>query len=101
MQQASGYTVVAEKINFYRFIAHFRMIHRGSFFAQLKTTAVRKLLPESWGFLTDHFDMAVLDNRGTGLNYPVQCDDYSFWNQDNFKLFPESEDEWRTNPCLG
>jgi len=51
LQQTSGYTVVAEKINFFRFISHFRMIHRGSFFAQLKTTTVRKLLPESWGFL--------------------------------------------------
>ncbi|EZF72770.1 hypothetical protein H105_05053 [Trichophyton soudanense CBS 452.61] len=51
LQQPSGYTVMAEKINFYRFISHFRMIHRGSFFAQLKTTTVRKLLPESWGFL--------------------------------------------------
>lgn len=51
LQQVSGYTVVAEKINFHRFIAHFRMVHRGSFFAELKTTTVRKLLPESWGFL--------------------------------------------------
>lgn len=51
LQQASGYTVVAEKINYLRFISHFRMVHRGSFFAQLKTTTVRKLLPESWGFL--------------------------------------------------
>ncbi|EMF13019.1 DNA-directed RNA polymerase I subunit beta [Sphaerulina musiva SO2202] len=51
LQQVSGFTVVAEKINFYRFISHFRMVHRGSFFAQLKTTTVRKLLPESWGFL--------------------------------------------------
>lgn len=51
LQQTSGFTVVAEKINFWRFIAHFRMVHRGSFFAQLKTTTVRKLLPESWGFL--------------------------------------------------
>lgn len=50
LQQATGYTVMAEKINFYRFISHFRMVHRGSFFAQLKTTTVRKLLPESWGF---------------------------------------------------
>ena len=49
LQQVSGYTVVAEKINFYRFLSHFRMIHRGSFFTQLKTTTVRKLLPESWG----------------------------------------------------
>jgi DNA-directed RNA polymerase I subunit RPA2 len=51
LQQTSGYTVMAEKINFYRFISHFRMVHRGSFFAQMKTTTVRKLLPESWGFL--------------------------------------------------
>ncbi|MCJ1227314.1 DNA-directed RNA polymerase I subunit RPA2 [Toensbergia leucococca] len=51
LQQTSGFVVVAEKINFYRFISHFRMVHRGSFFAQLKTTTVRKLLPESWGFL--------------------------------------------------
>ncbi|KAF2477842.1 beta and beta-prime subunits of DNA dependent RNA-polymerase [Lindgomyces ingoldianus] len=51
LQQTAGFTVVAEKINFYRFISHFRMVHRGAFFAQLKTTTVRKLLPESWGFL--------------------------------------------------
>ena len=51
LSQTSGFTIVAEKINFYRFISHFRMVHRGSFFAQLKTTTVRKLLPESWGFL--------------------------------------------------
>ena len=51
LQQTSGFTVVAEKINFLRFISHFRMIHRGAFFAQMKTTTVRKLLPESWGFL--------------------------------------------------
>lgn len=51
LQQVLGYTVVADKINFYRFLSQFRMVHRGSFFAQLKTTTVRKLLPESWGFL--------------------------------------------------
>ena len=51
LQQTSGFTIAAEKINFYRFISHFRMVHRGSFFAELKTTTVRKLLPESWGFL--------------------------------------------------
>lgn len=51
LQQTSGFTIVAEKVNFYRFISHFRMVHRGAYFAQMKTTTVRKLLPESWGFL--------------------------------------------------
>jgi DNA-directed RNA polymerase I subunit RPA2 len=51
LQQTSGYTIVAEKLNFYRYISHFRSVHRGSFFAELKTTTVRKLLPEAWGFL--------------------------------------------------
>ena len=51
LQQASGYTIIAEKLNFLRYIAHYRSIHRGAFFAELKTTTVRKLLPESWGFL--------------------------------------------------
>ncbi|PHH73098.1 hypothetical protein CDD82_5659 [Ophiocordyceps australis] len=51
LSQTSGFSVVAEKLNFLRFISHFRAVHRGAFFAQLKTTTVRKLLPESWGFL--------------------------------------------------
>jgi DNA-directed RNA polymerase I subunit RPA2 len=49
LQQASGFTIVAEKLNWYRFISHFRSVHRGAFFAELKTTTVRKLLPEAWG----------------------------------------------------
>lgn len=51
LQQVSGYTIIAEKLNFFRYVAHFRSIHRGAFFAELKTTTVRKLLPESWGFM--------------------------------------------------
>lgn len=51
LMQSSGYTMIAERLNFYRYISHFRSVHRGSFFVELKTTAVRKLLPESWGFL--------------------------------------------------
>lgn len=51
LQQTTGYTIVAEKLNFYRYLSHFRCIHRGAFFAELKTTTVRKLLPESWGTL--------------------------------------------------
>ena len=34
-----------------RYVSHFRSIHRGAYFAELRTTAVRKLLPESWGFM--------------------------------------------------
>lgn len=49
LQQASGFTIVAEKLNWLRYISHFRCIHRGAFFAELKTTTVRKLLPEAWG----------------------------------------------------
>jgi DNA-directed RNA polymerase beta subunit len=51
LMQASGFTVVADKINFMRFLTHFRSVHRGQFFTEMKTTAVRKLLPEAWGFL--------------------------------------------------
>ncbi|KAJ2315227.1 hypothetical protein IWW52_000373 [Coemansia sp. RSA 2704] len=51
MQQVSGYTIIAEKLNYLRYLSHFRCIHRGAFFAELKTTGVRKLLPEGWGFM--------------------------------------------------
>lgn len=61
LQQTSGFTVVAEKLNFYRFISHFRMVHRGAFFAQLKTTTVRKLLPESWGIYYCPFLLGYID----------------------------------------
>ena len=48
-KQASGMTVVADKLNFYRYISHFRAVHRGAFFTTMRTTEVRKLLPETWG----------------------------------------------------
>lgn len=51
MLQASGLCVVADKLNFIRYLSHFRCVHRGAAFARMRTTAVRKLLPESWGFL--------------------------------------------------
>jgi DNA-directed RNA polymerase I subunit RPA2 len=51
LMQHAGLTVVADKLNFCRFLSHFRCIHRGSFFTEMRTTAVRKLLPEAWGFL--------------------------------------------------
>lgn len=51
MLQSSGLCVVADKLNFIRYLSHFRCVHRGAAFAKMRTTAVRKLLPESWGFL--------------------------------------------------
>ncbi|KAL0257808.1 DNA-directed RNA polymerase I subunit RPA2 [Diplodia seriata] len=74
LQQTSGYTVVAEKINFYRFISHFRMLHRGSFFAELKTTTVRKLLPESWGFLCPAFVAYLVSSAQLEDSVVVQLD---------------------------
>ncbi|EDQ84628.1 uncharacterized protein MONBRDRAFT_12630 [Monosiga brevicollis MX1] len=49
--QVTGFTIVADKLNFLRYLSHFRCVHRGAYFSQMKTTAVRKLLPEAWGFL--------------------------------------------------
>ncbi|KAJ9526230.1 hypothetical protein QJQ45_009710 [Haematococcus lacustris] len=43
--------VVAEKLNWFRYLSHFRSVHRGAYFAEIRTTTVRKLLPESWGFM--------------------------------------------------
>ncbi|XP_006499088.1 DNA-directed RNA polymerase I subunit RPA2 isoform X1 [Mus musculus] len=49
--QDSGLCVVADKLNFLRYLSHFRCVHRGAAFAKMRTTTVRRLLPESWGFL--------------------------------------------------
>ncbi|GBG30912.1 DNA-directed RNA polymerase subunit beta [Hondaea fermentalgiana] len=51
LMQTAGYTIVAEKLNRFRYLSHFRSVHRGQFFTEMKTTAVRKLLPEAWGYL--------------------------------------------------
>ncbi|PAV66793.1 hypothetical protein WR25_10517 [Diploscapter pachys] len=51
LQQTTGFSVIAERINQLRFISHFRAIHRGAFFMEMRTTDVRKLKPEAWGFI--------------------------------------------------
>ena len=43
--------MVADKLNMVRYLSHFRSIHRGQYFTEMKTTTVRKLLPEAWGFM--------------------------------------------------
>lgn len=32
--QSSGFTIIAERVNFYRYLSHFRSISRGAFFAE-------------------------------------------------------------------
>ncbi|CAI4223171.1 unnamed protein product [Auanema sp. JU1783] len=51
LQQETGFSIIAERINQLRFLSHFRAIHRGAFFMEMRTTDVRKLRPESWGFI--------------------------------------------------
>lgn len=51
LPQTAGYSIMAERINFLRFIMHFRCIHRGAFYSTMRSTKVRKLLPEGWGFI--------------------------------------------------
>ena len=51
LQQQSGFAIIADKLNNMRYLSHFRSIHRGAFFTEMKTTTVRKLLPENWGFI--------------------------------------------------
>lgn len=56
-------TVQAERLNFLRFISHFRAVHRGASFAGLRTTSVRKLLPEYvfllfvWQYIVIHMSI--------------------------------------------
>eukprot|EP00094_Tigriopus_californicus_P000620 TCALIF_00602-PA protein Name:"Similar to POLR1B DNA-directed RNA polymerase I subunit RPA2 (Pongo abelii)" AED:0.03 eAED:0.03 QI:23/0.66/0.75/1/0.66/1/4/44/1177 len=51
LMQDSGLTIMAENINRMRYMSHFRAIHRGSFFQEMRTTEVRALLPDAWGFV--------------------------------------------------
>lgn len=51
LSQAAGFTVIAEKLNFHRYLAHFRAVHRGAYFMEIRTTTVRKLRPEAFGFM--------------------------------------------------
>ncbi|KRX26223.1 DNA-directed RNA polymerase I subunit RPA2 [Trichinella nelsoni] len=49
--QQSGFCIIAERLNHLRFVGHFRGIHRGAFFSEVRSTDVRKLSTEAWGFI--------------------------------------------------
>ncbi|XP_039760657.1 DNA-directed RNA polymerase I subunit RPA2 [Pararge aegeria] len=51
LAQYKGLTIVAENINRMRYMSHFKAIHRGSFFVEMRTTEARQLLPDAWGFV--------------------------------------------------
>ena len=51
LKQTSGFAIIAERLNNARFWSHLRSIHRGAYFVEMKTTKVRKLLPDCWGYL--------------------------------------------------
>lgn len=51
LMQDKGLTIVAENINRMRYMSHFRAVHRGSFFQEMRTTEARQLLPDAWGFI--------------------------------------------------
>jgi DNA-directed RNA polymerase I subunit RPA2 len=44
-----GFTILAENINRMRYMSHFRSVHRGAFFQEMRTSEPRQLLPEAWG----------------------------------------------------
>lgn len=43
--------IIAENINRMRYMSHFRAVHRGAFFKDMRTTEARQLLPDAWGFI--------------------------------------------------
>lgn len=49
LMQDKGLTIVAENINRMRYMSHFKAIHRGAFFQEMRTTEARQLLPDAWG----------------------------------------------------
>lgn len=51
LMQEKGLTIIPENINRMRYMSHYRAIHRGSFFLEMRTTEARQLLPDHWGFV--------------------------------------------------
>ncbi|KAJ1294990.1 hypothetical protein BS78_01G188700 [Paspalum vaginatum] len=81
LPQRDGMTIHAERLNFHRYISHFRSVHRGAAFAKMRTTSVRKLLPESWGFLCP---VHTPDGEPCGLlnHMASSCRISSFYNSE-------------------
>ena len=50
----SGLTIIVENLNRNRYLAHFRSVHRGAFFQELRTTEARQLQPDAWGMMRQY-----------------------------------------------
>ena len=70
LQQASGYTIVAEKLNFYRYLAHFRCVHRGSFFAELKVCALCMRIGDVLSRDDPDYNCPQTPSGGLGISVP-------------------------------
>ena len=46
-----GLSIMAENINRMRYMSHFRAVHRGAAFMDSRSSEVRQLKPDAWGFL--------------------------------------------------
>merc|ERR1719244_1385562 len=82
LMQDKGLTIMAENINRMRYMSHFRAIHRGSFFAEMRTTEVRALLPNAWGFVCpvhtpDGSPCGLLNHLATSVEVVTHLTDIS------------------------
>merc|ERR550519_157622 len=82
LMQDKGLTIMAENINRMRYMSHFRAIHRGSFFAEMRTTEVRALLPDAWGFVCpvhtpDGSPCGLLNHLATPVEIVTHLEDSS------------------------
>ena len=51
LMQSSGLSIMAENINRMRYMSHFRSVHRGASFMDSRSSEVRQLKSDAWGFL--------------------------------------------------
>merc|ERR1719239_1332426 len=82
LMQDKGLTIMAENINRTRYMSHFRAIHRGAFFTEMRTTEVRALLPDAWGFVCpvhtpDGSPCGLLNHLSTSVELVTHLSDIS------------------------
>ena len=51
LMQETGLSIMAENINRMRYMSHFRSVHRGASFMDSRSSEVRQLKSDAWGFL--------------------------------------------------